>query len=274
MPEELAGQDTPGVNAEAQNLQSGAANPETTEAQTAGAEGGEKQVPEAKTFTQEEVDGIVGKRVAEATSKAERRAEARVMRQVRELLPTMQQPHQQQRQQTQHAEDLDRREGESEGDHLRRVLQAERAKWEGEQSAKEQERQQRATTDKVQKFYREAEKIPGFDREEFEGLTLTRPIVESLLESDNGPKLMAYMAANPAEVERISGLSEKRQALELGKLEARAMAEPNPPKPSKAPAPIRPAAGGGNTTQVHDLKSAAMDDYVAMRRKQGAAWAR
>jgi hypothetical protein len=81
---------------------------------------------------------------------------------------------------------------------------------------------------------------------------------------------MAYMSANPDEVERITKLSDARQAVELGKLEAKLQSAP---KTSKASPPISPVTGARGGASP-DLGSADFAAYKAMRAKQGARWAR
>ncbi len=123
--------------------------------------------------------------------------------------------------------------------------------------------------EKTERIYQDAERIPGFDREEFEALPPTPAIASAITDSDVAPKLMAYMAANPAEVERISALSPARQAAEIGKLETKVASVAKAPK---APAPINPIGNG--QSPMKSLATASMDEYIAMRKKQGARWAR
>lgn len=267
--EQLAGQDTPTVYGEVRSPEVAGDNAATTEPQTDGGEGGEggnTEVPDAKTFTQQELDEIVKREKAKAEAKAERR----VLKTLEKVIPH--QPTQQSRQHQQTQEDaLTRREGESESDFVRRVVKAERESWERETAQASERQKADSLAKKTNALYAEAQKVPGFDREAFDELPLTPSVVRALVESDHAAKLMAFMASNPDEVARIVNLSEARQAAEVGKLEARLAATPTP-KPSKAPNPIKPV-GGGNTP-VTDLTSASMDDYIAQRRKQGAAWAR
>lgn len=95
---------------------------------------------------------------------------------------------------------------------------------------------------KTEAMYAEAEKQPGFDRDVFNDLNLTRTIATALTESDIAPKLMVYMAANPDDVERIAKLSPVKQAAEIGKLEVRLSTA----TASKAATPITPVGSRGN----------------------------
>ena len=134
----------------------------------------------------------------------------------------------------------------------------------------QQQQQAKSLAQKTESIYAEAEKLPGFDRDAFDELPLTRSIVEALIDSDAAAKLMHHLAANPAEVERIAKLSPARQAAEIGKLETKVTAAP--PKTSNNPDPIKGVNGG--RTPVHTLATDDMDEYIAQRKKQGAAWAR
>jgi hypothetical protein len=243
-------------------------NAVTTNAQTDGAEGGEKESGAPKTFTQDELDAIVQKRVA----KAERRAENRVLRTL-ERLPQ----HAQQQASTQQAAD--------DGKPLRGQFATEdewldaRDAWRDEkrQAKDAQDRQSReveSLSAKTDKVWAAAQKLPGFDSEAFDDMAdsghLTRDMVKAVIDLDDGPSVLAFLATHPEEAERISKLSPHRQAAEIGKLEAKATAAP--PKTSKAPDPIKPIGSG--KTPIVDLANADMDAYVQKRKEQGAAWAR
>ena len=259
------GQDAPVVIDQATPPEAAPAPAATAPAQTDGADGGEKPVPVApKTFTQAELDEVVQREKAKAEAKAERR----VLRTIEKVMPAQQQAAPQQQRQpdgppprTAFANDeawLDARDA---------WRDQQREQQTSQKQAQEKQTQLQRTTEQV---YAKAATVPGFDREAFDELPLTRDIVETLLESEQPHQLMAYMAAHPDEVARIAELSPKRQSAELGKLEAKLAAIP-PVKTSKAPDPITPIGSG--KTPVHDLQSADMDSYLAMRKKQGARWA-
>lgn len=223
----------------------------------------EEQTGEAKTFTQDELNDIVKKEKARAEAKAERRvlkALERISPQQAQAQPLPQQP--------QDARPA-RREGEHDDAYLDRLTD-----WKLDQRDRASN-QQRAQTEqqtlatKTERMYAEAAKHPGFDREEFDSLPLTPVLAQTLLESDQSAKLMAFMSSNPEEVARISTLSPARQAAEIGKLESRLATS----TPSKAPPPITPLSGGRGNAQV-SLESASLEDYARERAKQGAPWAR
>jgi hypothetical protein len=241
-------------------------NAATTDPGTGAPEGGSPEGQEQKTFTQKELDEILQKRIA----KAEARAERRVLRTLERVIP---QPQSAPQQQAQQREDNrpSRRDGEADDDYLERLTDWKLEQRDSKAKAETQQRQAATLAQKTESIYAEAEKLAGFDRESFDELPLTKPIVEALIDSDAPAKLMHYMAANPAEVERIAKLSPARQAAELGKLEA---ALPKTPKTSKAPDPIGNPVGNGSATAVqHDPNRMSHEQYREWRKKNGARWA-
>jgi hypothetical protein len=97
-------------------------------------------------------------------------------------------------------------------------------------------------------------------------------VQDALLDSDRGPELAYHLAKNPAEAQRLNGLSPRQVDREIGRLEER-LPKPAAPKPavSKAPPPGRPLGAG--TSQNTDPSRMSMDEYRAYRAKQGARWA-
>ena len=264
MSEEMTGQVAPDVAIEAQNPaatpENVAAPVEETQAQT-----DVKTEAEQKTFTQEQLNEIIQKEKAKAEAKAERRA-LKAYRETLERFAPQQQPQAQQQ-----ANDAPKRENFATDEQW---LDA-RDEWRDarrEQAAKQQQQEQSAKSiaTKTESIYAEAQKIPGFDREEFDALPLTPAIASALIESDAPAKLMAHLAANPDEVDRIAGLSPARQAAEIGKLETKLSSAP---KVSNAPPPIKPIGTKGSATNS-DPSKMTMEEYAAKRKAEGARWAR
>lgn len=227
-----------------------------------------KTEAEKKTFTQDELNEIIQKEKAKAEAKAERRA----LRAYRETLEKFA-PQQQKPQEDAKPADSGRP-TQAQFDNVDDYVEA-MAEWklgQREQQAQQQRQAQEAQTlaEKTESFYSEAEKIPGFDREAFDELPLTRHIAEALIESESPAKLMAHMAANPEEVARIASLSPARQAAEIGKLETKLASAP---KVSNAPAPIKPIGTRGSATNS-DPSKMSMEEYAEYRKKNGASWAR
>lgn len=264
MSEEMTGQETPAVTSEVQNP---AATPENVATQPAATEApeGESTQAETKSFTQEELDAIIQKEKAKAEAKAERRA-LKAYRETLERLVPQQQQHERQEEsgrptQAQFA-NVD--------DYVEAMAEWKLGQREQAQQQHQQQQQVKSITEKTEGFYAEALKDPSFDRDTFDELPLTKTIAEAIIESDAAPKLMVFMANNPEEVQRISGLSPARQAAEIGKLEARLATAP---KPSNAPPPIKPIGTRGSATNS-DLGKVSMEEYIEQRKKQGAGWSR
>jgi hypothetical protein len=129
---------------------------------------------------------------------------------------------------------------------------------------------QRQTATKTEKMYTEAAKLPTFDRDAFDELPITPVIAQTIIDSDVAPQLMAWMAANPADVERISKLPPARQSAEIGKLEARLSV---PRTTREPPAPIKTVGGGGSVSNG-DFAKMTDDEYYAARLKQKPSWGR
>ena len=237
---------------------------ETTAQETETPEGEEKQAPAAeKTFTQKELDEILQKRLAKSEAKAERRAKE-AYREALEAV-TRTQPIQRQT-----SDEPTRDQFASDAEWIDAKVDYKLQQRDAVAKAEATKASQQSLNNKTEAFYAQAEKIAGFDRESFDELPLTKSIAAALIESDVAPQLMAYMSANPEEVERIAKLSDARQAVELGKLEVKLQ---QAPKTTKASPPISPVSGSRGGASP-DLSSADFAAYKAMRAKQGARWAR
>jgi len=92
---------------------------------------------------------------------------------------------------------------------------------------------------------------------------------EAIAMSDRGADLLAHLAGNLAEAERIAKLSPFIAVKELGKLEASLPARQKV-SVSQAPAPVNPGGGSGGAV-VDDKAPTNSDDYRKWREKQLAA---
>lgn len=262
MSEYETGQVAPAVDGEAQTPAAATAPADTQVTDTQAGTTEENTTAVEKSYSKAEMQELIEKATAKAAAKAERRAHREVMQQV------MQQVARPPQQQAYQPRELSpRREGESEAQYVQRMVDQSIAD-------RDQAASQQKLTQKTEKLYAEAAKLPGFDRDDFNDLLVSHPFSaefsHALVESDMSAQIMAYMTGNPDDAVRISALSPTRQAAEIGKLEVRLSAA----KPtSKAPPPINPLSGnrGGNSSS---LESANLDEYAAMRAKQGAPWAR
>lgn len=242
-------------------------NVETPETVTDAAKEVEGNQAEEKTFTQAELDAIIQKRISKAEAQAERRA----LKVYADKLESMQrQPAQQQEAPADNKPKM--AQFENVEDYVEAVADWKLAQRDQSSAKVQAEQTQKSVYDRTEKIYAQAEKIQGFDRDEFDALPLTTPIAQAIIESDEAPRLMAHLASNPAEAQRIANLSPARQAAEIGKLEAK-FAATGTVKASNAPPPIKPIGNRGGAASG-DLGRSSMEDYIAQRAKQGARWAR
>lgn len=228
------------------------ATPETAEAS-----------PETvKTFTQEEVDAMIGKRLARERRTWERdRSKAPVAApQVAAPAPVSQSQFESVEQ---YAEALAAQKAEQ-------LLQQ-----------RELERQQTA----ILESYHDKEEQARDKYEDFEAvaynpsLKITTVMAQTIQASDVGPDVAYYLGLNPKEADRISRLSPILQAKEIGKIEAKVASSPPVKKPSNAPAPIQPVAAGSSrgpaydTTDPRSLKSMSTSEWIeAERQRQIRMW--
>lgn len=212
--------------------------------------------PAPKTFTQEELDAIVGKRLAREQRKWER--------------------EQSQRPQTTtapaeiYAEDFDTTEAYVEA-------QAERKA--EELLAKREAARQQAT---VLEAYQDREEQARDKYDDFEQvaynptLKITDTMAQAIQSSDIGPDVIYHLGSNPKEAARIAHLSPILQAKEIGKLEVALAASPPVKKTTNAPAPIAPVtarttgAPAYDTTDPRSLKTMSTSEWIEAERARQA----
>lgn len=235
--------------------------------ETSAAPEGEKETQveqETVTLTKQELADKLSRVEAKADAKAARR-EARAYREALERIQAPQQIAQQ--------DDRKPSRAAFNGDDEAYVEAV--ADWKIDQRDRKAGEEKRAdsmrqTVTQTEKIYQEAAKFPTFDREVFDELPLTHMIAKTIVESDLAPQLMAWMTANPDDVDRISKLTDSRQAAEIGKLEARLSVV----KASKElPAPIKTVGGGGKAANG-DFSSMSDEAYWDARAKMKPRWSR
>lgn len=184
---------------------------------------------EPKTFTQEELDRIVGAEKAKLERKLKR-----------ELA--------QQPQQTPQPTEAPRPDQFTTAEDYVEAL----AEHKAAQKLAEREVQQQRT--KVDSTYAEREEAVRDKYSDFEDvaynpdLRITPAMAEVIKESEVGPELAYHLGKNPKEAARIADLSPLAQAREIGKIEASLVATPTGKKASSAPEPIKPV--GSRTSTV------------------------
>jgi len=215
----------------------------------------EVSTPEAeapKTFTQEELDAIVSKRLAREQRKWERQQQQVVKAPV-ELPP---------------ADQFESVEAYADALAARKAEELIRAR---EASAKQAE---------MLEAYHDREEEARAKYDDFEqvaynpNLPITNVMAETIQASDIGPDLAYYLGANPKEADRISRLSPFLQAKEIGRLEVKLTTEPMTKQVSKAPEPISPVKPRGATTPVIDttdprsIKSMSVSEWIEAERQR------
>lgn len=209
------------------------------------------EVPEAapKSFSQEELDAAIGKRLAREQRKWERE---RVQPVVQQAPVTPEQ-------------------FASNEDYVE-ALADQRAE------QKIAEREQRKQQAEILETYHDKEEEVRAKYEDFEqvaynpNLPITTVMAQSIQASDNGPEVAYHLGANPREAERISRLSPIMQAKEIGKIEAQLTANPPIKKTSNAPAPISPVSArttgspAYDTTDPRSIKSMSTSEWIEAER--------
>lgn len=222
-----------------------------------------KETQVEKTYTKQELQDALEKATAKAAAKAERRAE-RVYKEALAAAGLNRQTE------SPKQESMPQRANFASDEDWLNARDEFRDKQREAKVA--QERQQEIAAKVQQKnstLIAEAQKLGGFDMEDFEALPVTPVMADAIRDSEIGAKLVSHLVLNEGEAERISKLSPARQAAEIGKLEVKLSAV----KSVKAPPPINPI-GSGSSKTIYDPESASLDDYIKQRQKQGAVWSR
>jgi hypothetical protein len=215
-----------------------------------------------KTFTQEELDAAIGKRLAREQRKWEREQAAKAAEKQLKT-PVEIPPIEQFASPDEYAEVLAERKAEE--------LLARR----------EQARMQSETLEAFHDREEEARnKYDDFEQVAYNPkLPITDAMAQTIQASEVGPDMAYYLGSNPKEAERISRLSPLQQAKELGKIEAKLSDNPVVKKTSSAPAPIAPvtARSSGSpatdTTDPRSIKSMSTSEWIeAERQRQIKKW--
>ena len=187
----------------------------------------------AKTFSQEELDAAIGKRLAREQRKWEREQVAR------QTVPVV-------------SKDIPSIENFDSTDAYAEALAVKKA----EELIAARDRQTHQT--EVVEAYNEREEKARDKYDDFEDvvynpkLRITDVMAESIQSSDNGPDLAYWLGSNPKEAERIARLSPILQAKEIGKIEVRLADNPPVKKSTSAPTPISPVTARSSGSPSHD----------------------
>ena len=103
-------------------------------------------------------------------------------------------------------------------------------------------------------------------------LPITDVMAQTIQAADNGPDIAYYLGTNPKEADRIARLTPILQAKEIGRLEAKVASEPATKRTSSAPAPISPVTARGghsgsfDTTDPRSLKTMTTSQWIDAER--------
>jgi hypothetical protein len=214
-----------------------------------------------KVFSQEEVDAIIGKRLAKEQRKWERE------------LQTKQPPAPELPADAPSINEFDTPEAYAEAlaEHKAQKMLTEREqrRQEAELYAQHQERVEAA----VEKYDDFMEVVTN------PRVPFTTVMAQTIMASETGPEVAYFLGRNPDEAKRISRLSPFLQAKEIGRLEAKLADAPPVKKPSSAPAPISPVTPrqtgtpSFDTTDPRSIKSMSTSEWIeAERQRQIRKW--
>lgn len=213
------------------------------------------ETPEAekpvKTFTQEEMDAAIGKRLAREQRKWEREQamrQAQAMPQVPAEIPPMEQ-----------FESPD--------------AYAEALAYKKAQELVQQRDMQRQHAE-ILSAYADREEVATEKYADFKQVAygdhvrITQVMADTIRASEVGPDVAYYLGSNPAEASKIADLPPFLQAKEIGRLEAKLLSNPSVKKTTSAPPPIAPVnARGGNTaaydtTDPRSIKTMSTSEWI------------
>jgi len=189
----------------------------------------------AKTFSQEELDAAIGKRLAREQRKWEReQANRQSEQQVMKAAPTA---------------SVDQYESP---EAYAEALAYQKAE---ELIAKREAAKQQSA---VLESYHDREEEARSKYDDFEQvaynpkLPITNVMAETIQSSDIGPELAYYLGSNPKEADRISRMTPLVQAKEIGKIEAKLASDPPVKRTTSAPAPISPVTARSTGSPAYD----------------------
>ena len=209
----------------------------------------------SKTFTQEELDAIVGKRLAREQRKWEREQAQKPKAPPPAPLPEPLRPDNFADAQA-YAEALAERKAAE--------MLAQR----------EADAERTATLEAYQDREEDARtKYDDFEQVAYNPkLPITETMAQTIQASEIGPDVIYHLGSNPKEAERIARLSPLLQAREIGKIEANIASNPPAKKTSSAPAPIAPVSARASgapaydTTDPRSVKSMSTSDWIEAER--------
>jgi len=206
-----------------------------------------------KTFSQEELDAAIQKRLAREQRKWERERQAPPS--VAVDIPPVDQ--------------FDSVDAYAEAKAIKLIEQREIQKQQAEILEKYHDREEEARS-----------KYDDFEQVAYNPtLKITTVMAQAVQASDVGPDVAYYLGSNPKEADRISRLSPILQAKEIGRIEAKIASDVPVKRSTSAPAPISPvtARTSGNpsydTTDPRSTKTMSTSEWIeAERQRQIKKW--
>lgn len=206
----------------------------------------ETKVVPPKTFSQEEVDAIVGKRLAkEERKQRERERAAEAAARAAPVKPDA--PQKPQPEVFKTTEDYLEALTDFKATQIVDARLSEREK--AAREASHRHEVESVSADFQERVTKVAPTLENFEEVAFNPkLSVTDHMANTIQQLERGPEVLFTLGKNPEEARRIAGLSPYLQAIELGRIEAR-LPEPKPAKKqSSAPEPINPVNAGGSST--------------------------
>jgi hypothetical protein len=214
--------------------------------------------PATKTFTQEELDAAIGKRLAREQRKWEREQAARLAQQAAPVAPKEVPSIDNFESPDAYAEALALKKAEE------LLMQRDRQKEQAEIVEAYGEREEKAR-DK----YDDYEDVVYNPK-----LRITDVMAETIQHSEIGPDLAYWLGSNPKEAERIARLSPIMQAREIGKIEVKLTDNPTVKKTTSAPTPISPVTARSSGSPSHDttdprsIKTMSTSEWIEAERQR------
>ena len=227
--------------------------PVTAPEVTATSESAQNEQP-AKTFSQEEVDALVAKRLAKEQRKWERKLQQPATPAVspvpREVPPA---------------------------DQFESVEAYAHALAEKRAAELVQQREAHQQQTQVLESHRDREETAREKYDDYEDvvynpkLAITPIMAQTIQASDMGPDVAYYLGTNPKEAERIARLPAIAQAKEIGRLEAKIASAPPVKRTTSAPTPISPVSARSasttlDTTDPRAAKQMSASEWIAADR--------
>lgn len=230
------------------------ATPEAVEPAPEVVENAIEDKPAEKTYTQAEIDAMIGKRLAREQRKWEREQQAKQQA----MTPTV-------------PTEIPTADQFESPQAYAQFIQAEAQKL-----VQQQELQKQLIA--IEDAYAEREEKAREKYDDFQqvaynpNVPISTVMAETIKASEVGPEVAYYLGANVKEAERISRLSPLLQAKEIGKIEAKLVNNPPVAKTTSAPAPLSPASArtSGNlqydTTDPRSTKTMTDSQWIEAER--------